>query len=147
MHEREPPAERRRTLDPTPAQIEVIRQSIRCTAAQYYIWLSAECVEDLVQEVFLLLWRYEMEYKLSECIAYVRRVAANATVTLLRKRCAKKRTASESARHELARSYREASTPEEIASAREEARRVLSRRPALRRRVAGLMRPGHSSPR
>jgi DNA-directed RNA polymerase specialized sigma24 family protein len=72
-------AARRHDMAPTPAQLAAIRRSITATAARFGRRLSPECVEDLVQEVFLGLWKSRAEEKL-HCLPYVRRVAANVTV-------------------------------------------------------------------
>ena len=128
-------------MNPTSFQLETIRQSIRGTARRFNQCLSQECVEDLVQEVFLRLWLFEVEDKLNDCMAYVRQVAVNVTIDLLRSRGAQKRGGFRGASQALALASRQlARTPEEIAIAREEARRALARDSTLRRRVASTMR-------
>jgi DNA-directed RNA polymerase specialized sigma24 family protein len=76
-------AARRRDMAPTPEHLTAIRRSITTTAARFGRRLSPECIEDLVQEVFLGLWQSRAEDKLN-CLPYVRRVAANVTVDSLR---------------------------------------------------------------
>jgi DNA-directed RNA polymerase specialized sigma24 family protein len=83
-------ADRRRDMAPTPAHLAAIRRSITTTAARFGRRLLAECIEDLVQEVLLGLWKSKAEDKL-DCLPYVRRVAANVTVDLLRRQGAQKR--------------------------------------------------------
>ena len=72
-------AARRRDMATTPAHLAAIRRTVTATAARFGRRLSPECIEDLVQEVFLGLWKSRAEEKL-HYLPYVRRVAANVTV-------------------------------------------------------------------
>jgi len=128
-------AGRRRDMAPTPSQVAAIRRMVTKTAATFGQRLSPECVEDLMQEVFLRLWKSKAEDKLT-CLPYVRRVAANVTVDLLRRQRAKKRKARRSMSIDLKRSlWRSSLTPEEVLIEREEAQRLLETDRALKRRV------------
>jgi DNA-directed RNA polymerase specialized sigma24 family protein len=123
-------------LTPTPPQLAVIRGSIRRTAARFHQWLSAECVDDLIQEVLLRLLRSGTDEGLLNCPPYLSRVAANVTVDMLRSRGAKKRQAWPTTRLPPRLSpWQHSRTPEEIMLAREEARRVLKTNRYLRSRV------------
>lgn len=126
---------RRREITPTPGQLVVIERSITKTARSFGHRLSPECVEDLVQEVFLRLWKSRAEGKLA-CVPFVRRVAANVTIDSLRQRGAKKRRVRRtlSLQAEMAR-WRSSRTPEEILIEREEAQKVLETNRPLRKRV------------
>jgi RNA polymerase sigma factor (sigma-70 family) len=123
--------------------------------------LSAECVEDLVQDVLLRLWQFGVLEKLGMCPAYVRRVAERIVIDAIRRRSAQKRRGRSGPEEEL--SGNESRTPEELLLEREEVR-LLVRRCRLSmskrlfqtfalvylaglpgqevRRVVGLSRPG-----
>src|SRR6478752_1764979 len=83
-------AARRRDMAPAPEHLTAIRRAVTTTAARFGRRLSPECIEDLMQEVLLGLWKSRAEDKL-DCLPYVRRVAANVTVDLLRREGAQKR--------------------------------------------------------
>jgi RNA polymerase sigma factor (sigma-70 family) len=122
-------------MAPTPAHIAAIRRSIVTTAAMFGHRLSAECIEDLVQEVFLGMWKSRAEGKLN-CLPYVRRVAANVTVDLLRSEGAQKRKRRRTMSLDIeARYWPPSRTPEEILIAQEEARELLATNRRLKRRV------------
>ncbi len=128
-------AARRRDMAPTPAQLAAIRRAITATAARFGRRLSPECIEDLVQEVFLGLWKSKAEEKL-HCLPYVRRVAANVTVDLLRRQSAQKRRWRLHMGPDLEKTlWRPSRTPEEVLSEREEAQQLLATDRALKRRV------------
>jgi RNA polymerase sigma factor (sigma-70 family) len=126
-----------RTMAPTPSQLAAIRHSVRKTAARFEQRLSPECIEDLVQEVLLRLWKYHEEDKL-DSPAYVRRVTENTTIDMLRRRGARKRRAchTEKLDTEISQSLQ---TPEEIVIAREEAEQILEKDEALRKRVTRMI--------
>lgn len=129
----------RRDMAPTPAHLAVIRRTVAKSAATFGRRLSLECVEDLVQEVFLNLWKSGAEDKL-DSLPYVRRVAANATVDLLRWQSARKRKGRRGMGLELEKMlWRSFRTPEETLIEREEAYQLLEADPALRRRVQRTM--------
>lgn len=126
----------RRDMALTPSQLAMLRRSIRRTAARFHQRLSVECMEDLMQEVLLRLWRSGAEDRLHDCPAYVRRVAENTTIDTLRSQGAKKRRIPTAMLFDPRSSpWRPPHTPEEILVAREEALRVLATNPYLRRRV------------
>lgn len=131
---------RRRDMAPTPGQLAVIQRAIAKTAWSFGHRLSAECVEDLVQEVFLRLWKSRAEAKLA-CVPFVRRVAANVTIDSLRQRGAKKRRVRRtlSLEAEMAR-WHSHRTPEEVLIEREEAHQLLETDRVLRKRVERAMR-------
>jgi DNA-directed RNA polymerase specialized sigma24 family protein len=122
-------------MAPTPAHLTAIRRSITTTATRFGRRLSSECIEDLVQEVFLGLWKSRAEDKLN-CLPYVRRVAANVTVDLLRREGAQKRRWRRHIGPDLAKTlWRPSRTPEEVLIKREEAQQTLATDRALKRRV------------
>lgn len=128
-------AARRRDMAPTPEHLAAIRRSITTTAAKFRWRLSQECVEDLVQEVFLGLWKSKTEDKL-HCLPYVRRVAANVTVDLLRRQGAQKRRWRRHMSPDLEKTLRRpSSTAEEVLIEREGAQELLATNRALKRRV------------
>src|SRR5436305_1065721 len=83
-------AAQRHDMALTPEHLTAIRRTVTTTAARVRWRLSPECIEDLVQEVLLGLWKSRAEDKLN-CLPYVRRVAANVTIDLLRLQGAQKR--------------------------------------------------------
>jgi DNA-directed RNA polymerase specialized sigma24 family protein len=128
-------------MAPTSSQLAAIRRSIKLTAARFHQWLSLECIEDLMQEVLLRLWRSGAEGRLHDCPAYVRRVAENATIDTLRSEGAKKRRVPTAMLFDPRSSpWRPPHTPEEILIAREEAQRVLATNCYLRQRVKSTVR-------
>jgi DNA-directed RNA polymerase specialized sigma24 family protein len=128
-------------MAPTPSQLAAIRRSIRRTAARFHQRLSHECIEDLMQEVLLRLWRSDAEDRLRDCPAFVRRVAENTTIDTLRRRGAKKRQSFQTAKFPPRVSpWQPPHTPEEILIAREEAQRILAANYYLRRRVRSTIR-------
>lgn len=113
---------KQRDMAPTSAQLAAIRRTIRTSAARFNQRLSPECVQDLMQEVLLRLWRAGMEAKLNDRPGYVHRVAANVTVDELRRRGAKKRDVRRTVVVDMERlPLRSPPTPEEILIEREEA--------------------------
>jgi RNA polymerase sigma factor (sigma-70 family) len=129
-------AARRRDMAPTPAHLTAIRRAVTATAARFGRRLSPECIEDLVQEVFLGLWKSRAEEKL-HCLPYLRRVAANVTVDLLRRQSAQKRRWRLHMSPDLEKTlWRPSRTPEEVLIEREEAQELLATDRALKRRVA-----------
>ena len=133
-------AARRREMAPTPAHLTAIRRTVTTTAARLRWRLSLECVEDLVQEVLLGLWRSRAEDQL-DCLPYVRRVAANITVDLLRRQGAQKRRWHRHMSPDLERMlWRPSRTPEEVLIEREEAQQLLATDRALKRRVKWAMK-------
>lgn len=128
-------AARRRDMAPTPAHLTAIRRTVTATAARFGRRLSPECIEDLVQEVFLGLWKSRAEDKLT-CLPYVRRVAANVTVDSLRWQGAQKRRWRRHMGPDLEKTvWRPSCTPEEVLMEREEAQQTLATDRALKRRV------------
>jgi len=133
-------AARRRDMAPTPAHLTAIRRTITKTAARFGQRLLPECIEDLVQEVFLGLWKSRAEDKLN-CLSYVRRVAANVTVDLLRLQSAQKRRRRRHMSPDLEKVlWRPSRTPEEVLIEREEAQQLLATDRALKRRVEWAMK-------
>lgn len=131
----------RRDMAPTPPQLAAIRRSIKRTAARFHQWLSLECIEDLMQEVLLRLWRSGTEDRLHDCPAYIRRVTENTTIDMLRSHGAKKRRVPTAMLfYPKISPWRPPHTPEEILIAREEAQHVLATNPYLRRRVRSAIR-------
>jgi DNA-directed RNA polymerase specialized sigma24 family protein len=131
----------RRDMAPTPVQLAAIRRTIMRTATRFHHWLPLECIEDLMQEVLLRLWKSGTEDRIRDCPAYVRRVAENTTIDTLRSQGAKKRRIPTALLFDPRSSpWRPPHTPEEILMAREEAQRVLAANPYLRRRVRSAMR-------
>lgn len=120
----------------TPWQLGMLRGRIKETAARFRHRLSAECVEDLMQEVLLRLWRSGAQDRLRDSPSYVRRVAANATIDTLRRQSATKRRMPTAKQL----SWLLPQTPEEILMAREEAYLVLATNRYLRRRVRRAIR-------
>ena len=128
-------AARRRDMAPTPAHLAAIRRSITTTAAGFGRRLLPECIEDLVQEVLLRLWKSKAEEKL-HCLPYVRRVAANVTVDLLRRESAQKRRWRHHMSPDLEKVlWRPSRTPEEVLIEREETQQLLATDLALKRRM------------
>jgi RNA polymerase sigma factor (sigma-70 family) len=133
-------AARRRDMAPTPEHLTAIRRSITTTAARFGWRLLPECIEDLVQEVFLGLWKSRAEDKLN-CLSYVRRVAANVTIDLLRRQSAQKRRWSRHMSPDLEKTvWRPSRTPEEVLIEREEAQELLATDRALKKRVKWAMK-------
>ena len=133
-------AARRRDMAPTPAHLTAIQRTVTATAARFGRRLSPECIEDLVQEVFLGLWKSRAEDKLN-CLPYVRRVAANVTVDLLRLQSAQKRRWWCHMNPDLEKVlWRPSRTPEEVLIEREEAQELLVTDRALKRRVKWAVR-------
>ena len=131
---------RRRSMAPTPAHLAAIRRAVALTAKSFGRRLSAECVEDLVQETFLGLWKSRAEDKL-DSLPYVRRVAANVTVDLLRRQGAQKRKARRCMGPDLERVFVQHSrTPEQVLIEREEALQLIAANCGLKRRVRYAMR-------
>jgi DNA-directed RNA polymerase specialized sigma24 family protein len=121
-----------------------IQCRIRSTVATFGVRLSAECVEDLVQEVLLRLWQYGAVDKLRTSPAYVRQVATNATIDSLRREGAKKRSTCQALSFDAAvLLWQPSRTPEEIVLAREEARQVLAKDRVLRKKVEREIRRQH----
>lgn len=126
---------RRRDMAPTLAHVAAIRRTISTTAARFGRRLSPECIEDLVQDVFLGLWKSRAEDKLN-CLPYLRRVAANVTVDLLRREGAQKRRWRRHIGPDLEKTvWPPSRTPEEVLIEREEAQELLATDRALKRRV------------
>jgi RNA polymerase sigma factor (sigma-70 family) len=133
-------AARRRDMASTPEHLTAIRRSVTATVARFGRRLSPECIEDLVQEVFLGLWKSRAEDKLI-CLPYVRRVAANVTIDLLRRQSAQKRRWSRHMSPDLEKMLcRPSRTPEEVLIEREEAQELLTTDRALKRRVKWAMK-------
>ena len=133
-------AARRRDMAPTPAHLVAIRRTVTTTAARFGQRLLPECIEDLVQEVFLGLWKSRAEDRLN-CLSYVRRVAANVTVDLLRLQSAQKRRWRRHMSPDLEKVlWRPSRTPEEVWIKREEAQQALATDRALKRRVEWAMK-------
>jgi len=133
-------AARRRDMVPTPTHLAAIRRTITKTAAMFGHRLSPECIEDLVQEVFLGLWKSRAEDKL-DCLPYVCRVAANVTVDLLRRGGAQKRKVRRGMSPDLEKMlWRRSRTPEEMLIEQEEAQRLIATDRALKRRVQWAMK-------
>lgn len=125
---------------PTPWQLAMLRGKIRETAARFHHRLSFECIEDLMQEVLLRLWRSGAEDRLRDSPPYVRRVAENTTIDMLRRKSAKKRQIPAAMLLDTRiEPWQPPSTPEEILIAREEARQTLAANPDLRRRVQSAL--------
>ncbi len=140
MKPRAPVAARRRDMTPTPAHVRAIERSVTATAACYHHRLTRQCVEDLTQEVFLRLWKLKAEAKLDH-LPYVRRVAQNVTVDMLRREGAQKRRPRRGIL--LPAAYvlcPPCLTPEDILLAREGAHLRLSKDPKLKWRVRHAMR-------
>lgn len=131
-------AARRRTMAPTETHRTVIRHAASTTASRFGAKLPSDALDDVVQEVFLRLWKSGAEAKLG-CMRYLRHTAASATIDLLRRQSARKRRVCRSLEREaaLARSIR---TPEEILIAKEEAYGLLAADHVLRGRVEQAMR-------
>ena len=128
-------AARRRDMAPTPEHLTAIRRTVTTTAARFGRQLSPECIEDLVQEVFLGLWKSRAEDKLN-CLPYVRQVAANITIDLLRLQSAQKRRWRRDMSPDLEKMlWRPSRTPEEVLIKREEAQQTLATDRALKKRV------------
>lgn len=128
-------AARRRDMAPTPVHLTAIQRTVTATAARFGRRLSPECIEDLVQEVFLGLWKSRAEDKLN-CLPYLRRVAANVTIDLLRSEGAQKRRWRRQMSPDLEKTaWRPSGTPEEVLIEREEAQELLATDRALKRRV------------
>jgi DNA-directed RNA polymerase specialized sigma24 family protein len=133
-------AARRRDMAPIPAHLTAIRRSVTTTAARFGWRLLPECIEDLVQEVLLRFWKSRTEDRL-QCLPYVRRVAANVTVDLLRRQSAQKRRWHRHMSPDLERMlWRPSRTPEEVLIEREEAQQLLAADRALKRRVKWAMK-------
>lgn len=133
-------AARRRDMVPTPVHLASIRRTVNVTAARFGRRLSPECIEDLVQEVFLGLWKSRAEDKLN-CLHYLRRVAANITVDFLRRQGAQKRRWRRDMSPDLEKTLRRPyQTPEEVLIEREEAQQLLATDRALKRRVEWAMK-------
>lgn len=131
----------RRDTTPMPSEFAAVRRGIRRTATRLNCRLSRESIEDLMQEVFLRLWKCGTEGKLRDCPAYVGRVAASATIDMLRGQSAKKRRELSVAKlHPKAQPRQHARTPEEIVLAREEAWGVPRTNQPLRFRVKATLR-------
>jgi hypothetical protein len=127
-------------MAPTPAHLAAIRRTITATAARFGQRLRPECIEDLVQEVFLGLWKSRAEEKL-HCLPYVCQVAANVTVDLLRRQGAQKRRWHRHMGPDLERTlWQPSQTPEEVLIEREEAQELLATDRALKRRVKWAMK-------
>ena len=130
----------RRDMAPTPAHLTAIRRTVTKTAARCGQRLLPECIEDLVQEVFLGLWKSRAEDKLN-CLSYVRRVAANVTFDLLRREGAQKRRWRRHMSPDLEKAlWRPSRTPEEVLIEREESQKLLATDRALKRRVELAMK-------
>jgi DNA-directed RNA polymerase specialized sigma24 family protein len=122
-------------MAPTPAHFAAIRRTVTTTAARFGQRLSQECIEDLVQEVLLGMWKSRAEDKLN-CLPYVRQVAANVTIDLLRLQSAQKRRWRRDMSSDLEKMlWRPSRTPEEVLIKREEAQQLLATDRALKRRV------------
>jgi DNA-directed RNA polymerase specialized sigma24 family protein len=127
-------------MAPTPEHLMAIRRTLTTTAARFGRRLSPECIEDLVQEVFLRLWKSRAEDKLN-CLSYVRQVAANVTVDSLRRQGAQKRRWCRHMGPDLEKVlWRPSRTPEEVLIEREKAKQLLATDRALKRRVAWAMK-------
>jgi RNA polymerase sigma factor (sigma-70 family) len=128
-------AARRRDMTLTPEHLTAIRRTVTTTVARFGRRLSPECIEDLVQEVFLGLWKSRAEDKL-HFLPYLRRVAANVTVDSLRRQSAQKRRWRSHMSPDLEKVlWRPSRTPEEVLIEREEAQELLATDRALKRRV------------
>lgn len=133
-------AARRRDMAPTPVHLAAIRRTVTTTATRFGRRLSPECIEDLVQEVFLGLWKSRAEDRLN-CLPYLRQVAANVTVDSLRRQGAQKRRWRRHMSPDLEKMlWRPSRTPEEVLVEREEAQQLLTIDRALRRRVEWAMK-------
>jgi DNA-directed RNA polymerase specialized sigma24 family protein len=133
-------AARRGDMAPAPEHLTAIRRTVTATAARLGRRLLPECIEDLVQEVLLGLWKSRAEDKLN-CLPYVRRVAANVTVDLLRREGAQKRRWRRHMSPDLEKVlWRPSRTPEEVLIEREESQKLLATDRALKGRVELAMK-------
>ena len=131
---------RRRDMAPTSAQLATIQRVVTATAKRFGCRLSPECVEDLVQEVFLGLWQSRAEDKL-DCLPYLRRVSSNVTVNLFRRQGAKKRRPHRGMEADLERMfYSHPRTIEETLIEREMALELIAGDRKLERRVRYAMK-------
>lgn len=134
------PRARQRTMALSPVHLLAVRGAVAATAERFATRLPAECVEDLLQETFLNLWKSRRE-RMLDCLPYVRRSAANAAIDFLRRQGAQKRSLHRHETFDLVRMlWQPPQTPEEILSERQEAYRLLAGNPAIRKRVRRLMR-------
>jgi DNA-directed RNA polymerase specialized sigma24 family protein len=134
------PKAKRRTMALSPVHLNAMRGTVAATAARFGTRLAPECVDDVMQETFLNLWRSRSE-RMLDCLPYLRRAAANTAIDLLRRQGTKKRSRHLAQTFDLVRAiWQPPRTPEETLIEREEAHQLLAESPVLRKRVERLMR-------
>jgi DNA-directed RNA polymerase specialized sigma24 family protein len=122
----------------SPVHLQAARGAAMAATARFATQLPPECIEDVVQDTLLNLWRSRMAL---DCLPYVRRAAANAAIDFLRREGAQKRSLSRFETFNLVRTlWQPPRTPEEILSERQEAYRLCTGNPTLRKKVERLMR-------
>jgi DNA-directed RNA polymerase specialized sigma24 family protein len=132
------PKAKRRTMALSPIHLEAVRSAAMATAVRFAARLPPECVEDVVQDTLLNLWKSRMALG---CLPYIRRAAANATIDFLRREGAQKRSLRRFETFDLVQAlWQSPRTPEEILTERQEAYRLVAGDPLLRKRVQRLMR-------
>jgi len=123
-----------------PVHLRAVRAAAIATAARFGMRLPAECIEEVMQDTLLNLWRSRAERMLDR-LPYIRRSAVNTSIDFLRREGAQKRSLGYFETFDLVRElWQPPQTPEEILIERQEAYRLCTGNPALRKKVERLMR-------
>lgn len=132
------PKPKRHPMTLSPVHFHAVRGAVAATVARFGARLPPECLEDVIQDTFLKLWRSRAAL---DHLPYARRAAVNSTIDLLRRQSAQKRSLQRAETFDLVRTlWQPPRTPEEILIERQEAYQLLARDRSLRRRVKRAMR-------
>jgi DNA-directed RNA polymerase specialized sigma24 family protein len=134
------PKVKRRTMALSPVHLHAVRGALAATAARFGTRLPPEYIEEVMQDTLLNLWRSKAE-RMLDCLPYIRQAAVNTAIDFLRREGAQKRSLHRHETFDLVRTlWQPPQSPEEILSERQEAYRLCTRNPTLRKRVERLMR-------
>jgi DNA-directed RNA polymerase specialized sigma24 family protein len=134
------PKAKRRTMTLSPVHLHAVRGAVAATAARFGTRLPPEYIEEVMQDTLLNLWRSKAE-RMLDCLPYIRQAAVNTVIDFLRREGAQKRSLHRHETFDLVRTlWQPPQTPEEILSERQEAYRLCTGNPTLRKKVKRLMR-------
>jgi DNA-directed RNA polymerase specialized sigma24 family protein len=124
----------------SPVHLHAVRGALAATAARFGTRLPPEYIEEVMQDTLLNLWRSKAE-RMLDCLPYIRQAAVNTAIDFLRREGAQKRSLHRHETFDLVRTlWQPPQSPEEILSERQEACRLCTRNPTLRKKVERLMR-------
>jgi DNA-directed RNA polymerase specialized sigma24 family protein len=134
------PKAKRRTMALSPVHLHAVRGAVAATAARFGTRLPPEYIEEVMQDTLLNLWRSKAE-RMLDCLPYIRQAAVNTAIDFLRREGAQKRSLHHHETFDFVRTlWQPPQTPEEILSERQEAYRLCTGNPTLRKKVERLRR-------